>query len=136
VPLNQRGDEAGTIGSGIYTPEMTQKTYDRLLELALLLAGQGFTVILDAKYDRQALRETIISKAQAAQIPVKLLYCSAPETVIRERLKQRQGDIADATEAILSEQLKSFETFTAAEQSLLTTIHTETELTPQLKALL
>jgi aminoglycoside phosphotransferase family enzyme/predicted kinase len=136
VPLQQRGDEAGAIGSGIYTPEMTQKTYDRLQELALLLAGQGFTVILDAKYDRQAFRETVLRQAQTAQIPVNLLYCSAPEAVIRERLQQRQGDIADATEAMLTEQLKSFETFTASEQSQLVTIHTESDLTPQLKAVL
>jgi uncharacterized protein len=136
ISLNQRGDEAGAVGSGIYTPEMTQKTYDRLLELAVLLAGQGLTVILDAKYDRQALRETVISKAQSAQIPIQLLYCSAPETVIRERLQQRQGDIADATEAMLNKQLKDFETFTHNEQALLTTIHTETDLAAQLKALL
>lgn len=136
VPLQQRGDEAGAMGSGIYTPEMTQKTYDRLQELALRLAGQGFTVILDAKYDRQAFRETVLRQAQTAQIPAKLLYCSAPEAVIRERLQQRQGDIADATEAMLTEQLKSFEPFTASEQSQLVTIYTESDLTPQLKALL
>jgi uncharacterized protein len=136
ISLNQRGDQAGAVGSGIYTPEMTQKTYDQLLELAVLLAGQGFTVILDAKYDRQALRETVIHKAQSAQIPVQLLYCSAPETVIRERLQQRQGDIADATSAMLDKQLKDFETFTDSEQALLTTIHTETDLATQLKALL
>jgi uncharacterized protein len=136
IPLHQRGDQDGGLGSGIYTPEMTQKTYDHLQDLGLRLASQGFTVILDAKYDRQALRDTLTSKATAAGIPVKLLHCSAPEAVLRERLQQRQGDIADATAALLSEQMATFETFTAQEQSLLTTIQTEAALAPQLQALL
>ena len=70
TPLEKSGD------SSIYTTEMTQKTYGRLLQLGIKLASLGFTVILDAKYDRHNLRNPVITQAQNAQIPLKnrLLY--------------------------------------------------------------
>jgi uncharacterized protein len=134
IALDQRGD-AGGFGSGIYTPEMTEKTYTRLQELALLLAGQGQTVILDAKYDRQTWRQGVIAEAQAQNLPVKLVNCSAPEAVLRERLQARQGDIADATADILAQQQQEFEAFSASEQAQLITVKTDQDWQGQLKAL-
>ncbi|MEB3338885.1 MAG: AAA family ATPase [Leptolyngbyaceae bacterium] len=98
VPLYERG------GADLYTPEMTQKTYGRLLELGIMLASQGFSVILDAKYDRQGLRGAAIAQTQQHQIPLKILSCVAPLEVLKERLHQRTGDIADATADLVVEQ--------------------------------
>uniref|UniRef100_B8HKD5 gluconokinase n=1 Tax=Cyanothece sp. (strain PCC 7425 / ATCC 29141) TaxID=395961 RepID=B8HKD5_CYAP4 len=135
LPLDQRGDQGGEFGSGIYTPEMTQKTYDRLLELGLLLAGQGFTVIMDGKYDRQSLRQTVLNKAETHKLPVKFLHCTAPLEVIESRLNQRTGDIADATAKLISDQLKAFEPFTPAEAPYLATLQTNQDLRAQLHTL-
>jgi uncharacterized protein len=101
---------------------MTAKTYDRLLNLGLLLAGQGHTVILDAKYDRTALREPVIAKAKAAGIPVTIVHCDAPIEVLTTRVAARTGDIADADVAVLQQQ--SFEGFNTAEKALVKTIDT------------
>lgn len=136
IPLDQRGDQEGDYGSGIYTPEMTQKTYDRLLELGIFLVQQGFPVILDAKYDRQALRQGAIAQAQAAQIPLQILHCTAPLEVLRERLQNRKGDIADATADLLADQQQAAEPFTEAEQPHVRTIHTDQDLQEQLAAVL
>ena len=81
-------DESGT--DRIYTSEMTQKTYHRLLELGIMLAKEGYTVILDAKYDRLSLRQPVIAQAQANNIPLTIVHCTAPESVLRDRLNQRQ----------------------------------------------
>jgi aminoglycoside phosphotransferase family enzyme/predicted kinase len=124
VPLNQRGDDS------LYTPEITQKTYHRLLELGILLASQGFSVILDAKYDQQALRAAAIAQAQAHQLPLKIVHCTAPQEVLQTRLSQRTGDIADATVDILVRQV--FEPFAEAEQPFVHTIDTTQELAAQL----
>jgi len=132
IPLEQRGDQGGEYGSGIYTPEMTQKTYDRLLELGLFLAQQGFPVILDAKYDRQALRQSAIAEAQAAQIPLQILHCTAPSEILQERLQNRKGDIADATADLLADQQQAAEPFTEAEQPYVRPIHTNQDLQEQL----
>ena len=37
----------------IYTSEMTDKTYSKLIELGVILAKRGDRIILDAKFDRR-----------------------------------------------------------------------------------
>jgi uncharacterized protein len=124
VELDQRG------GDELYSPEMTQKTYDRLTDLGLLLAGQGYTVILDAKYDRQALREAVIAQAETAQIPLQIIHCDAPLEVLSDRLRQRTGDIADATAELLPTQ--SMEPFSEQEKVYVKTIDTTLDIKEQL----
>jgi len=116
VALDQKG------GADLYTPAMTKKTYDRLLELGLLLANQGFTVVLDAKFDRQALRAPVIAATQKENIPLHIYHCTAPLEVLIDRLNNRVGDVADATADLLPQQ--QLEPFTPAEQSLVTTLDT------------
>lgn len=128
VPLEQSGAE----GSHIYNPAMTQKTYQRLADLGLSLANIGWTVILDAKYDQIALRSEVMTRADLAQIPVRLLYCTAPVDVLRSRLQNRQGDISDATAALLPSQLQTFQTFTSAEKQKLTQLATDQNIEAQL----
>nr|WP_290222128.1 AAA family ATPase [Trichocoleus desertorum] len=128
IPLHQRG------GADLYTLEMTQKTYDRLLKLGTTLASAGFPVLLDAKYDRQVLRAEAIAQAQAHQLPLKILYCTAPEEVLRDRLQQRTNDIADATADLLAQQ--QMESFTADEQAFVTNLDTTQDLASQLKQVL
>ncbi|PPS43971.1 AAA family ATPase [Chroococcidiopsis sp. TS-821] len=125
IPLLERG------GDEIYTAEMTQKTYARLLDLGIMLASQGYTVILDAKYDRTSLRHAAIAEAQAQQIPLQIIHCTAPVEVLRDRLSSRTGDIADATVDLLEAQQAAFEAFTT-EKHLVQEVNTTQELEPQL----
>ncbi|NJR51524.1 MAG: AAA family ATPase [Leptolyngbyaceae cyanobacterium CSU_1_3] len=113
-------DETG--GSALYSRDMTQKTYDRLLQLGITLASQGYTVILDAKYDRETLRLPVIAAAESQQIAIEILHCEAPLPVLRDRLQQRQGDISDATADLLDQQY--MEPFTDAEKPYLKTLDT------------
>ena len=116
ISLNETGD--------IYTPEMTQKTYDRILELGIMLTRAGYKVILDAKYDRIALRQAVIKQAQANNIPLKIVHCDAPIAVLRDRLNQRKNDISDATAELLASQQAKIQGFTKDELELLTTVDT------------
>jgi len=124
ISIHERGD------ASLYTPEMTQKTYSRLLELGVTLATEGYTVVLDAKYDRQEFRAEAIAQAQAHHLPLDLLYCSAPHEVLCDRLQHRSGDIADATVEVLAQQ--HFEPFVEEEQPLVTTLDTTQGLALQL----
>ncbi len=135
LSLQERGAAAADFGGGIYTLEMTQKTYDRLTELGLLLVQQGWTVILDAKYDREALRSAAIQAAQAQQVPIHIVQCSAPEAVLRDRLQSRTGDIADATADILHQQMQHAEPLTSQEQAIATTLKTDQDCTETLATL-
>jgi uncharacterized protein len=139
IPLHQRGDsfspkaQGGIAGSGIYTLEMTQKTYSTLLELGLLLSQQGWPVILDAKYDRQSLRQPLLEAASAAQIPITIVECTAPVEVLRDRLNHRANDIADATADLLESQIKAAEPLTDSEKTVTITLQTDQSLEPQLR---
>ncbi|MDZ8052150.1 MAG: AAA family ATPase [Aulosira sp. ZfuVER01] len=130
IPLLERG------GDEVYTPEMTQKTYARLLELGIILANQGFFVILDAKYDRQHLRQEAIIQAEKHQIPLQIVQCTAPLEVVQERLHKRTGDIADATADLLASQLKQFEQFTDTEKPYVKICDTTQPQQAQLKAII
>ncbi|MBD2579169.1 AAA family ATPase [Oscillatoria sp. FACHB-1406] len=110
LDLQERGDDT------IYTPEMNQKTYGRLLELAEMLVQRGFSAILDAKYDRVALRKPVVELCESLQVPLQILYCNAPLDVLRDRVAARSGDISDATPELLARQRAAFESFTPAEQ--------------------
>ena len=119
-------------GDALYTDEMTKKTYERLLGLGIMLANQGFPVILDAKYDRASLRMDAITSAASHQLPLQILHCTAPMEVLRDRLPKRTGDIADATVDLLEAQQAAAEPFTEAEQPYVKTLNTDQPLEPQL----
>ncbi|MEO0455726.1 MAG: AAA family ATPase [Cyanobacteria bacterium P01_A01_bin.114] len=116
VPLAAQGTDR------IYTPEMTQKTYERLLSLGLKLTQAGYSVILDAKYDRQMLRQPVLTAAQDNSLPLSILHCTAPEETLRARVAERTGDIADATVEVLAKQ--SMEPFSDKAQTYVQTIDT------------
>ncbi|MEL7333308.1 MAG: AAA family ATPase [Cyanobacteria bacterium J06560_2] len=98
VSLHEKG------GDEIYTADMTDQTYSRLIELGVQLAERGELIILDAKFDRQAKRKESLEAAQAANIDLTFLHCTAPAEVLKARVENRSGDIADATAAILAGQ--------------------------------
>jgi aminoglycoside phosphotransferase family enzyme/predicted kinase len=110
IGLQERGNES------IYSQEMTTRTYQRLLELGKTLVCRGFTVILDAKYDRRCWREQAIALAKSENIPLEIVYCSAPMEVLCDRLQQRNRDVSDATPELLAAQQAAFEPFTPEEQ--------------------
>lgn len=118
ISLYQKGDHS------LYTPEMTQKTYQRLLDLASLLASEGYGVILDAKYDQIHLRRPVIESSQTQNIPCKIIHCHAPIHLLKKRLEQRQGDITDATPELLETQLLNTESFTNSEQPFVISLDT------------
>jgi uncharacterized protein len=111
---------------------MTQKTYGALLELGLLLVQQGWPVILDAKYDRIALRQPVLNAANTAQIPITIVECTAPTEVLRDRLNRRTNDIADATADLLNSQIAAAEPLTDAEKAIAVILRTDQALKPQL----
>jgi hypothetical protein len=127
IALEQRGEQS------LYTPEMSRQTYARLTDLGVRLAREGYTVILDAKFDREVTRQAAIAEAQNQEIPYTIVHCTAPQDVLKQRLQQRQGDIADADVAVLAQQ--HFEPFSPAATDQVITVDTTEPLSPQLGAI-
>lgn len=126
ISLENRG------GDELYTPAMTQKTYQRLLELGIKLAKLGLPVILDAKYDKLAFRGEVIAQANSYQLPVQIIHCIAPETVLRDRLLSRTNDVSDATADLIEQQQAAAEAFTDAEKPLVISLDTTQEWKSQI----
>jgi uncharacterized protein len=129
IPLNQRGEES------IYSEQMTQKTYDRVLELGRMLASRGWSVILDAKFDRAIWRKQAIDLATDENLPLHILQCQAPLEVMRDRLNHRTVDIADATADLLEVQLAEAEPLDEIEQNYAIVVDTTQPLAAQLEGL-
>ncbi|NJK59495.1 MAG: AAA family ATPase [Oscillatoriales cyanobacterium SM2_1_8] len=110
LPLLARG------GDDLYTPEMTARTYQRLAELTQQLTEAGWSVVVDAKYDRVSWRQGLT--AALAGIPLTFWHCQAPSAVLAHRLQARAiagTDVADATADLLAAQQAAFEPFAAHE---------------------
>jgi len=103
VPLMEKGPDS------LYSEEMTQRTYDKLLKKSLVLTQYGLNVILDAKYDQKEIRDDLILHCMERDIPLGLIQCEAPKEVLEERLKARVGDVSDAGVDLLSSQLENFD---------------------------
>jgi uncharacterized protein len=127
VKLQEKG------GNDLYTSEMTAKTYDRLRTLGIQLAQKGYTVILDGKFDKQSLRQSVL--AVVGDLPTQIIHCYAPIDMLKQRLEQRVGDIADATADLLASQQAGWEVFTATEAPLVTTVDTTQNLSAFLETI-
>jgi aminoglycoside phosphotransferase family enzyme/predicted kinase len=121
IPLDQSGDDS------LYCPEMNEKTYNFLLELGLLLISQGFSVILDAKYDRHQWRSPILSAAEKGDFCLKILHCQASMETLTTRLQTRKGDISDATADLLIQQQANTDTFNEQEKKYAIAVNTEAD---------
>jgi aminoglycoside phosphotransferase family enzyme/predicted kinase len=113
IPLDTPGSPE------IYTSQMSQQTYTRLFQLGELLLQEGYTVILDAKFDQRQQRAQALDLARLYQVPYQIVYCSAPVDILELRLRQRHDDISDATVDLLEQQRASFEDFSEEEKSYL-----------------
>lgn len=98
-------------GRGIYSPEMTQKTYMAMVDEARELASLGETVILDATFKDEEYRQAVLKAASAAKVPVRFILCTCPEEEIKHRLARRldkTGEVSDGRWEIYLRQKEVF----------------------------
>jgi aminoglycoside phosphotransferase family enzyme/predicted kinase len=113
-------DQPKGLEQGSYTPEATLATYAHLRAWAGLLLRAGYSVIVDATFLKAGQREPFQNLAQELAVDYLILDCEAPESVLRERILQRQQQGADPSEAdlkVLELQLRQQEPLTAQEQA-------------------
>jgi len=111
VPLYEKGPEY------IYTSEISQTTYEKLIELADFLTGFGVSVLLDAKFDRRKWRLKAMKLATEKQLDYKIVFCKADPDELKKRLKERSGDVSDADSSLIDQQVASFEEFSREEKA-------------------
>jgi hypothetical protein len=97
---------------GIYAEEMTERVYEKLIFLSSEILSYGYTVILDASFNKEKYRHKLRKLAQKMGLPYYFLYCQCDEDIIKGRLEQRQKkgmDISDAYLGLFDTFKKGFE---------------------------
>jgi hypothetical protein len=86
-------------GSGIYTPDMTERTYRSLLEDAEAALRAGRSVVVDASFSRAAQRKPFADLAETLGAPLLVAEAAAPEETIRARMAARTRDFGEVSDA-------------------------------------
>lgn len=108
--LDETVDSESGIAAGIYTPDASAETYERLFTLADSLLGAGHPVVLDAAFLKKKQRVSARSVASSLGVSSVLVCAEAPVDVLRSRIEARARHGDDASEAdlaVLEHQLES-----------------------------
>jgi predicted kinase len=115
------------LAAGIYTPEAGRRAYARLWELAGIILDAGYSPLVDATFLKEDQRRPFLVLAEARGIPCTILDIEAPEAVLRARVRAREAQGADPSEAgisVLESQLAAREPLTERERLLAIPIDT------------
>ena len=106
------------VAAGIYTPDASRRTYQRLAELAEAVVEAGFPAIVDATFLQRTQRAAFRELAARAGVPFLVLDLQAPPAVLRRRVQARRRagrDPSEAGLAVLEKQLRDAEPLAADE---------------------
>ena len=108
-----RHDRASTdFQEGIYSEEMTRKTYDEMRRRAAAHLQRGRPVVLDAVHPRREDRTASTEVARADGMPHLVVSFILPGESALERIATRRHDpmaTSDATEDVYQQQIRSYE---------------------------
>jgi aminoglycoside phosphotransferase family enzyme/predicted kinase len=108
----ERGDAAargeGSFEEGLYSPEMTQRTYDEILKLCVKHLHKGERVVVDATFRDPVQRHRFIAAAHTEGALFALIMCECDREIIRGRMLARKNDMSDATWEVYEHMEKSW----------------------------
>ena len=97
LPVYERSDESAR--PSLYSPRMTEKTYDALFKGAIERSRRGENVILDATFGKRSQREELKARLSSNAIRHLIIEIQSSDTRIKEGLKNRetkQDEVSDA----------------------------------------
>lgn len=103
----------------IYTHSFTDKTYERLADIASICLEAGYPVIVDATFLHEKERNRFRILAEKHGRPFTIMHVHADEKLLRKRVgkRVREGkDPSEADEKVLLQQLETRAPFTAEEK--------------------
>jgi aminoglycoside phosphotransferase family enzyme/predicted kinase len=109
-PLRER--HAAAFGEGLYTAEMSRRTYAEAFRLADGLLRARWPVIVDGTFSHAEERTEARALADRHGVPFTALWCDAPDAVLVPRLRARaaeRSDVSDGREELLAPQRARYE---------------------------
>lgn len=117
--VNRVASSRSSVNQGIYRETMTQRIYQRLLDLAEQISLAGFGVIVDATFLQYQHRLLFADLAKRLTIPFVIMDCQADDETLKlwilRRLARRK-DASEATLSVLAQQKKTAEPLSEEEQ--------------------
>jgi len=97
--------------SGLYSAELSRRTYEQVLSTAGEILREGGSVVLDASFIRAQERLNAKRTAEETGADFFIIECTLDEVKIKERLARRleQGSVSDGRWEIYQPQKKAFE---------------------------
>lgn len=126
--LDMKGSYDENIDEGIYAPDATELTYNKLAELAELVIDAGYSVIVDATFLKEYKRNQFRNLAINKKVPFVILEMTASIDILRQRIKSRKHDVSDADLLILENQYADWQPLRKEEEVFAIEINTEEPL--------
>lgn len=129
--LDRYARSSSAADQGIYTPEATEATYQRLAELAETIVRGGYPAIVDATHLKRGHRSLGRDAAGRANVTSIVLRCHAPTDVLEARVANRMEkgrDVSEADLEILHQQLRGVESLASDEADLIIDVDTSDEI--------
>ena len=115
--LDASADSGSSTGSGIYTEAASERTYQRLAEIAQTVLNADFCIIVDATFLREDQRRMLLQVESSCAFERIIVECHAPADELRRRIESRRNDPSEANLAVLEHQLETVEPITAGESA-------------------
>jgi predicted kinase len=95
---------------GIYSPEITLNTYEKMIDMAIEELSYGRDVIIDATFREKKFRDLLKEKLKKVKAKVYWILCTAEDEVIKERISKRllENTYSDALWDIYLSQKQKF----------------------------
>jgi aminoglycoside phosphotransferase family enzyme/predicted kinase len=106
------------VGLGMYGADEVDRTYRSLADHCRTGLQAGFNMVADATFLQKRHRQWFVDLARSLGSQCWLLDCTAPEEVLRDRIRRRaetRDDASDADQAVLEHQLSHFDPVSEAE---------------------
>lgn len=105
----------------LHGADMDTRTFLRIEQISEMLLRSGQTVIIDATFLKHRTRRRFEQLADRLGCPLRIIACSAPLDVIRQRLTRRQLESDSETEAdfeVYAQQCERAEPLNSGEQAI------------------
>jgi aminoglycoside phosphotransferase family enzyme/predicted kinase len=130
--LDPMADSFSATGSGIYSASASEKTYQRLYDLASVALNAAYPVIVDAAFLNRKQRNYFQQLAIDYRCPFLIVHCDASRKILESRIiarAQKGNDPSEATLAVLEKQIGQQDSLTENEP-FITVSNTDTLTQP------
>lgn len=100
-------------GTGLYSDEMTARTYAELFRLTAGHLAEQCSVIVDASFARDEQRRSFVALAGEVGTTAWLVHLACPDVEALTRLEHRRNDASDGRMELFARQKAAFQPITA-----------------------